>query len=308
MDGEILIITIRALYDSCTTELYRQPYVLMLVNAMHLQLGFALAELQGRPIPFRSKSNPQNRLDYICPFLQAILLSGATTTDSITTSCRPIAGKLLDTLNALLDVVPASAGETRNAMCDIGWVMHGLSARPDESVHPSILENERAVPHNGYEMLYRSLQRVLQRSACGSTSCRLTERQTGLSMRLCGRCRVYLYCNQECQRHHWRASHKEVCRGLQALFQQIHVQLPLNLSEPAFVAACRANDADVGRIARLYGAIAIEDPKTSPGQSSAMLERILTVTHNAAESGSPVPDAMMAVITTYLKGHGKDNV
>ena len=45
---------------------------------------------------------------------------------------------------------------------------------------------------------------------CSSPTCR-KQQQPGQKLLYCGDCKLTRYCNEECQKHHWRASHKQRC-------------------------------------------------------------------------------------------------
>ncbi|XP_063952640.1 uncharacterized protein LOC129256488 [Lytechinus pictus] len=46
---------------------------------------------------------------------------------------------------------------------------------------------------------------------CSSPNCALSEESTGQKLKMCARCRLMMYCSQDCQSYHWTNGHRERC-------------------------------------------------------------------------------------------------
>lgn len=80
----------------------------------------------------------------------------------------------------------------------------GFAAAAAPSQHGSHSKSEKA------SFLYRC-SKVKMVLWCSSPNCALSEESTGQKLKICARCRLVMYCSQDCQSYHWTNGHRERC-------------------------------------------------------------------------------------------------
>lgn len=63
------------------------------------------------------------------------------------------------------------------------------------------------------EQMWRFVDHTRQCRCCGQV---LASTYSSVKLMSCGACKVVHYCNRECQKRHWKAGHKAVCRPMQS--------------------------------------------------------------------------------------------
>ncbi|KZV83361.1 hypothetical protein EXIGLDRAFT_728448 [Exidia glandulosa HHB12029] len=285
LDSTQIISLVHSLYRACKVEL--QPHYGLIIDALVTAFESIVSELVqtsasvGVDDDMPVSRQPTLRLDDI-----AALLSDLSPSLYRCCSDPPFLRRVVNAVSASLDV--ATTASTVKFLSRIGEGLYALYS-PPLAVHPRIKQQMLSQRHrtvDPFETLYGELLDTYNQHACGWPSCRVTERETGRSLSVCARCRLLRYCSQECQKKHWRSTHKSVCTDLGRLFATLNIpKFSAALPESAFITACRdANfsDDDISMIARIYGLIAAEDP-TLPVRGGAKMYESIWLGHYHAE-------------------------
>ncbi|KZV80035.1 hypothetical protein EXIGLDRAFT_733709 [Exidia glandulosa HHB12029] len=167
---------------------------------------------------------------------------------------------------------------------------------PSLALHPRIEEfrlSRRLNPEDPYRSLHQILVHTILRRACAGPGCAVTERDISRSLSLCGRCRIFRYCTQTCQKNHWRASHKSSCDALCILFNATGIsssQFSVAFPVDEFTIACRAarfSEEDISTLARAYGLISADVPMKALHGAAETWEAIWLRQFRAGEDEVP---------------------
>ncbi|KZV78807.1 hypothetical protein EXIGLDRAFT_783235 [Exidia glandulosa HHB12029] len=242
-----------AIYETCTEDLSTPGFTLRLLDAIHRHLDSAASDIGKDILLSPSYDLPEHRIIALAEFADGILF-GVTTPSCDIMLFAPIADRVLNTLSRVLNATSDSTALQQ--LSRIGRLMRLVRPRAaGEGLDPDLFSG---VP-DGFRAFCNLLNRMTSLRACGWPECSLTERNAGRPMRLCGRCHVFRYCGEACQKQHWRGSHKTVCKGLRTFSAQIKVTIEPAMDPDIFVAACREVELDIDFLAELYGLMAVED-------------------------------------------------
>ncbi|KZV78553.1 hypothetical protein EXIGLDRAFT_783647 [Exidia glandulosa HHB12029] len=245
--GDVLpggeLATVSGLHQFCKNELDRQPYTLMLGEAMSVYLA-DLVRCAAQPLSGGQYSEAWNNLRVATHILAHLSLCSYRTQYD---DWLPLAPRILDLMQVALSIT--TDRETRVIFAKFGWTMLGICQdRSPDTVHPLIRSNGGGGdPPNPFGELHGLIVRIAQRRACGWPACARTERDMGRKLK----------------EAHWNAGHKKTCKALRNLATRIGSTTAIaDVSESTFVGTCRRQLRGewLQEVAQMYGMIYVDVP------------------------------------------------
>ncbi|KZV81644.1 hypothetical protein EXIGLDRAFT_370888 [Exidia glandulosa HHB12029] len=255
LDSIEIARTVLGVYRACNVELH--PHDAMLIDA----LVVAVESTSSTLLRMSSSARTGHSLSLLTQQLdELVALLSEVGPEPMRHCCSdiPLLRRVTAAIDLALDV--ATTHNTVALLVRMGQVLHSTSTcdPPLAPLHRRIQEElaSQNSTLSSLQCLYGIIFVTYQRRACGRPACSVTERETGRKLSLCAGCRIIRYCSQDCQKQHWRSSHKSVCSALGKLFAATDIsKFSEGLSESTFVTACQAaefSDDDVSAICSSY--------------------------------------------------------